>query len=70
MKAIGTLRHADLEGGVWLLVADDGRRWQLSPAPRGFSDGDRVDVDGDADAQAVSFQMAGPVLRVRSVRRV
>lgn len=69
MKILGTLRHVSIEGGVWLLVADDGRKFQLQPAPVGHANGARVEVEGDADAGAVSFQMAGPILKVRNVRK-
>ena len=42
---------------------------ELEPAPHGFSDGDRVAVDGEPDPGGVSLQMAGPILRVRSVKK-
>jgi hypothetical protein len=69
MRLTGKLKHLDLEGGVWLLAADDGRQFQLSPPPAGFSSGASVEVEGDADSQGVSFQMAAPLLRVRDIRR-
>jgi hypothetical protein len=69
MKLTGTLRHYDLEGGVWLLAVEGGRQYQLSPAPRGLSSGEAVEVEGDPDAGGVSFQMAAPIFRVRSIRR-
>lgn len=69
MKLTGTLRHVDLEGGTWLLVGDDGRRFQLDRAPEQPS-GSRVEVDGDPAPQMVSFQMAAPMLRVRTIRRL
>jgi hypothetical protein len=69
MKTTGTLRFADFGTGAWLLQADDGRRWQLVPAPKGFAAGDRVTVEGEPDAQGASLQMAGPLLRVKSISR-
>jgi hypothetical protein len=70
MRINGRLEHSDLEGGAWLLVADDGRRFLLVPPPKGEDSGVRVEVEGEIDADAISFQMAGPLLRVQSLRRV
>jgi hypothetical protein len=69
MKLAGKLQHEDLEGGVWVLVANDGRRYELAAPPAGLKSGDSVEVDGDADSDSVSFQMAGTLLRVRSIRK-
>lgn len=66
----GTLQHIDVEGGTWLLRVDDGRTLQLLPPPQGFSSGERVVAEGSVDAQAVSFQMAAPILRVARLRRL
>jgi len=69
MKFVGTLRHLDVEGGVWLLSAENGRQYQLVPPPTGHAAGARVEVEGEADAGGVSFQMTAPILRVRSLRK-
>lgn len=69
MKLTGTLRHLDLEGGVWLLAVDGGRRYQLTPAPQDLVSGDAVEVEGEPDSAGVSFRMAAPIFRVRSIRR-
>lgn len=66
----GTLQLVDVEGGTWLLRADDGRTLQLLPSPQGFNSGERVVAEGRVDAQAVSFQMAAPILRVERLRRL
>ncbi len=69
MTLTGTLRLLDLEGGTWLLLADDGRRFQLDPPPQGHASGERVEVDGDPEPARMSFQMAAPLLRLRGIRR-
>ncbi len=69
MKYVGKLERVDLEGGVWLLAASDGRRYQLPAPPAGIESGATVEVDGEPDTDGMSFQMAGPLLRVRSVRK-
>lgn len=66
----GTLQLVDVEGGTWLLRVDDGRTLQLLPPPRGYESGERVVAEGQVDAQGVSFQMAGPILRVERLRRL
>lgn len=69
MRLTGKLRHVPIEGGVWLLQTADGRQYQLVPPPAGAQAGEDVEIEGDVDAGAVSFQMAGPLLRVRNLRR-
>lgn len=70
MTLLGTLRRMAIEGGTWLLVADDGRRFQLDSVPNDTQDGARVEVEGDARPQGVSFQMAAPMFAVRRLRRL
>jgi hypothetical protein len=70
MRLTGRLAHSEIEGGAWLLIAEDGRRYQLLDAPDGYATGDSVEVEGDLDGNAMSFQMAGPLLNLRSIRRV
>lgn len=70
MRISGTLRYIDLEGGTWLLVGDDGRKYQLEAAPEGLAAGSRVEVDGEAQTDRMSFQMAGTPFRVKSARKL
>jgi len=68
-KFRGTIRHSDLEGGHFQLVAEDGTTYELEgndPALR--RDGARVEIDGSVDKTALSLAMTGPRLKVRSVR--
>ena len=68
MTVTGTLRFVDLEGGAWLLFADDGRRFELSPAPKDVPSETRVEVDGELE-DGLSMRMVGPTLRVKKLRR-
>jgi hypothetical protein len=70
-KFRGTIKHNDLEGGHYQLVADDGTTYQVDgsdPALR--EDGARVEIDGAVDRGALSFAMTGPILKVKSVQRL
>lgn len=69
MTVTGTLRYVDLEGGAWLLFADDGRRFELTPAPSDLASGTRVEVSGELGGDA-SVRMTGPGLKVHSLRRL
>ncbi|RMH41111.1 MAG: hypothetical protein D6689_11840 [Deltaproteobacteria bacterium] len=65
----GVVRKSDLEGGVWLLHADDGERYQLRGGDDGLRvDGQRVVVEGQVDRGAMGIGMTGPYLAVRSWR--
>ena len=72
-KHRGTVRRSDLEGGHWQLVAVDGQTYVLDVAgepPVALADGQQVEIDGTVDRGALSFAMTGPVLKVKSVKRV
>jgi hypothetical protein len=70
-KYRGTIRHNDLEGGHFQLVADDGTAYQVDGSdPALKEDGARVEVEGAVDKGAMSFAMTGPILKVQSVRRI
>ncbi len=69
MKVTGTIERRDLEGGIWQLVADDGRRYTLLGGAKGMKAGARVEVEGTLD-EGFGIGMAGPQLRVASVRRL
>lgn len=65
----GRLEWMDLEGGVYVLHAEDGRRYDLhgveallprDSARRGLD----VEVEGVLLAGAVDFHMVGPIVRV------
>ena len=70
-KFRGTIRRNDLEGGHWQLVADDGTTYQVQGSdPALQQEGARVEIDGAVDRGALSFAMTGPILKVKSVKRI
>jgi hypothetical protein len=69
MRVRGTVEFRDVEMGVWVLVGEDGRTYQISGGRSSLlKEGQRVEIDGDVDDAAVSVSMVGPVLRVRSYK--
>jgi hypothetical protein len=67
MRVRGRVERRDLEGGIWQLVADDGKRYTLVGAVGRLKAGARVEVEGNLD-EGFGIAMAGPQLRVTSVR--
>jgi len=68
MKVRGRVERRDLEGGIWQLVADDGKRYTLVGAVQGLVAGAQVEVEGAID-DGFGIAMAGPQLRVQRVRK-
>ena len=54
MKIAGTVEYRDLEGGLWQLKADDGKRYTLLGARGELKSlkGARVEVEGSLDDSA------------------
>jgi hypothetical protein len=70
-KFRGTVRRNDLEGGHWQLEADDGTTYTLEGAPGAIEqDGAKVEIDGAVDNNAMGFAMTGPILKVKSGKKV
>jgi hypothetical protein len=70
-KYRGTVHKSDLEGGHWQLEADDGTTYVLEGAPATIEkDGAKVEIDGAVDEDAMGFAMTGPILRVKSAKKV
>ena len=72
MSAIrGKVEHRDLEGGVWQLVGDDGKRYTLVGAPKELrAAGARVEVEGTIDEGGFGIAMSGPQLHVRTFKKL
>lgn len=68
MKLSGKVAFRDLEGGVWVLEADDGQIYELAGDRRVQKHGKRIEVEGDVNSQGVGIAMVGPVLSVRRYR--
>lgn len=63
----GILEHVDLGSGAWVLVDDDGTRWQLDGDIPDKLVGRRVRLTGKESA-GFGFAMSGPTLKVREVK--
>jgi len=69
MTVRGTIRRASVEGGLWILVAEGGRTYQLRGGPKeAYRDGARVEIVGEVDRGAVGIGMVGETLVVATVR--
>ena len=67
MKLKGTITRSDLEGGAWLLKTDDGDQYQLMGDVSGAKDGQRVEVEGKVDKNAMGFGMMGAHFQVQKL---
>jgi len=67
MKVKGTIRRSDLEGGHWLLEANDGTQYQLVGKTEGCKDGLSAEVEGKIDKNAMGIGMTGPHLMVQKI---
>ena len=72
MKVTGTVEFRDLEGGVFQLAADDGKRYTLlgSKSDLKAAKGQRVEIDGSLDEGGFGIAMSGPQLRVSKLRKL
>jgi hypothetical protein len=68
MKVKGTVRYSDLEGGQWTLDADGGDCYQLIGSVNGLKDGNKVEVEGKVEKDAMGIGMTGPQLHVKSIK--
>ena len=67
----GTVKKSDLEGGIWQLHADGGVVYQLQGGDAGLRKaGQKVEIDGKIDKQAMGIGMTGPTLVVKSYKKV
>jgi hypothetical protein len=67
MKVKGTIKRTDVEGGAWLLQADNGEQYQLTGKVDGAKDGQRVEVEGNVDKNAMGFGMMGAHFAVQKL---
>lgn len=69
MKLTGKVERVDVGMGAFVIVTDDGKRYELTGGDRGMKKpGTRIEVDGDVDPGAVSAAMVGPIFRVKSYK--
>lgn len=68
-KYTGKIRHSDLEGGFYELVADDGQVYRLEGA-LDVDDGARVRVHGRIDNGGMGIHMSGPAIAVERIETI
>jgi len=67
----GTVKKNDLEGGIWELHAEDGKRYQLQGGDDALrTEGVKVEIEGKIDTQAFGIGMTGPTLAVKSYKTI
>jgi len=63
----GTVRFRDLETGIWMLEAEDGKLYVLAGGDRKLKkNGARISAEGHVDAESPNLAMAGPRFVVKS----
>jgi hypothetical protein len=68
-KFVGTVNRADLEGGHWTLVTDQGVVYQIKGGGADLlTDGVRAEIEGDVATDQMSIAMMGDILEVKSYR--
>lgn len=68
MTVTGEISFQDIEGGVWVVRADDGATYQLAGGDRHLKkNGRRAELDGDLEERPTAA-MVGPVFRVTRYR--
>lgn len=65
-KFTGTVRHNDLEGGFFELVAEDGEVYRLDGDVK-VEAGARVRVHGTVESGGFGLQMSGPSITVSKI---
>jgi hypothetical protein len=70
-KYTGTVKKNKLEGGFFELIADNGEKYQLIGGEGGLrKDGQKVEIEGKIDKDAIGIGMTGPCLSVKSWKKV
>jgi len=70
-KFEGVVKKNPLEGGVWELHTGDGKRYQLQGGDDALrAEGVKVAIDGHIDKKAFGIGMTGPVLAVKSYKKL
>lgn len=69
IEVTGVVTRLDIEGGVWVLDADDGRRLELLGVLTGQRPGEAVLVTGRLRPDLATIAAVGPVLEVVAVHR-
>lgn len=69
-RVSGTVAHLDLEGGVFVIRAEDGTSYDPTNLPEGYRvDGTPVEADVLVRDDVASIRMVGPVVNIVRLRR-
>jgi hypothetical protein len=67
MTLSGKVAFRDLETGVWVLEADDGKTYVLAGGDRKIKkNGARITAEGEVDGASLTLAMVGPRFVVKS----
>ena len=67
-KLKGTVKHRQVEGGVWVIETDKKELFQLKDGPPDlYQDGMKVTVEGKVRKDLMGFGMSGPIFEVKKV---
>ena len=67
MKLSGTVTFRDIETGVWVLEADDGKTYLLDGGDRKIKkNGARITAEGTVDDASMTSAMVGPRFVVKT----
>ena len=66
----GTVTRMDIEGGLWVIRAQDGARYNVINLPQDFRvEGAVVEVDARRREHVQTIDMAGPSIDILRIRR-
>ncbi|MBX3146182.1 MAG: hypothetical protein KF785_05385 [Gemmatimonadales bacterium] len=66
---VGTVRHLDLEGGLYVITNSEGINYNPTNLPGGFRvDGKAVEAEGLQRDDMVSIGMVGPIVDIVRIR--
>lgn len=70
VRVAGTVEHLEVEGGVWVIRAEDGSTYNPMNLPPDFRvEGLAVEADAVVRDDLASFKMVGPIVELVRVRR-
>jgi hypothetical protein len=66
----GTVTRMEIEGGLWVIRAQDGAKYNVINLPQEFQvDGSEIEADARRREHVASIDMAGPSIDILRIRR-
>ena len=66
----GTVTKMDIEGGLWVIRAQDGAKYNVINLPQDFRvDGAEIEADARRRENVQTIDMAGPSIDIQRIRR-